>query len=235
MKCINCGQELSNDIKFCSNCGTPVGEVQQTPIQYNAEQSIENPSVQKANRIGKISMWATIAAIVMCFVITGFGFSFWWYLFIIFMAFMAFIQFITVYSGSMSDGDIFIAKAASIICFVCIGLLWQCGPLNSNYASEREAAQSSESASTLSWILGKWEMRLDSGGKMIVTINGDGSSRLEVKRGYVTVLDYTGTFYISGDYLYLSFDGMGSNPQLIMDKEQKKLYSAEGNAYSKSY
>ena len=32
MKCKNCGQELSNDIKFCTNCGTPI-------VQTNRMQS----------------------------------------------------------------------------------------------------------------------------------------------------------------------------------------------------
>lgn len=254
--CSQCGGELEVGEKFCSNCGTPVGEVQQPSIQHEIEQSVTPSSEQevikdrtttrenaatpketerKANRLGRVAMWSTIVAIVMCFVVTGFGFSFWWYLFILFMAALAFVLFVTV-SGPMNENDISLAKVGSIACFVCIGLLWKCGPLNSDYASDREVVQSSEDEAIPSWIFGKWYLKLD-GGRMVVIINKDGSARMELRKhwGDTVVLSYDGKFFVSGDYLYLSLNGMSSNPQLIMDREEHKLYSAEGNAYRKSY
>ena len=32
MKCKNCGQELANDMKFCTNCGCPVEKAVQSPL-----------------------------------------------------------------------------------------------------------------------------------------------------------------------------------------------------------
>lgn len=209
--CNQCGGELKESENFCSNCGAPVREVQQAPMQHDIKQNINHSSEQNANKLGKIAMCSTIAAIVMCFVVTGFGFSFWWYLFVLFMAALAFGLFITV-SGPMNDGDISIVKVGSIACFVCIGLLWKCGPLNSDYAGVKEVVQSPEEEAIPSWIFGKWVRRYD-GGRVVIIIKKDGSSRMEIRKawGDTVVLSYDGTFFIGGDYLYLSLDGASSN------------------------
>lgn len=89
-------------------------------------------SVKKVKRLANIAIWASIIAIVMCFVTSGFGFSFWWYLVIVGLILIVLVLMGTI-SIPMKQSDIGFAKNTSIVCFVCIGLLWTCGPLNSDY------------------------------------------------------------------------------------------------------
>lgn len=252
MKCKYCNIEVEDGTKFCHNCGTPVGEANDTQVQHNdVKQTIENSLEQetaknktltnedatisveakkKANRIGKIAMWSTIAAIIMSFVITGFGFSFWWYLFIIFMVFLVLMLSITVGGSikSMNDGDVFLAKAVSVACFVCIALLWKCGPLNSDYANEREDVNVSVNTNdyTPSWIEGKW-----------ITSTPYGNMTVEIHGKYIREFDgdeyREGTYSISGNNIVTDYDIGGLHIFYIMDFDKKRIYTQSGYYYTK--
>lgn len=63
MKCKNCGQELADDMRFCTNCGSPIEEPQSLgeETMISTTDSIPNHTIM--NCIGVISAtWAEIAA-----------------------------------------------------------------------------------------------------------------------------------------------------------------------------
>lgn len=51
MRCKNCGQELANDMRFCTNCGCPVDNPQSASIAFDEDDIIlvTTPSVQFAS------------------------------------------------------------------------------------------------------------------------------------------------------------------------------------------
>ena len=68
MKCKNCGQALANDMKFCTNCGCPVGT--SLPPSKNANEEkfimVTTPSVSQYKIVSVygaiVSSWVEIAA-----------------------------------------------------------------------------------------------------------------------------------------------------------------------------
>lgn len=108
-------------------------------------------SVKKIKPIANIAIWASIIAIVMCFVISGFGFSIWWYIVIVGLILLV-LSLMGTISITMKQSDLGFVKKMSIACFICIGFLWTCGPLNSNYErSDRSDSYENDVIETRTW------------------------------------------------------------------------------------
>lgn len=69
MKCINCGQELSNDIKFCTNCGSPINQFSSQQVICTSEEDVllstigTIPNYRIVSSMGVVNAtWAEFAA-----------------------------------------------------------------------------------------------------------------------------------------------------------------------------
>lgn len=207
MYCAKCGTEQRDGYKYCPKCGTPYIEKDapnedairaNKQIDETSNQSIPNdtPSItpqrdKTYRRFAKVGMWIIIVAIVLTFVRTGFGFSFWWYVYLIIFALVA------MSLGGMSlpdsndkvktldSNDVSAFKIVSGIGAIMLAILYLWGPLNSNYTvshskehrssleSYEQSSNSSDSDdSAHSWIQGTWGCDTPYG-EIIIRIDGD--------------------------------------------------------------
>lgn len=169
MFCKKCGTEQRDGHKYCPKCGTPYIEKDASnedaipaniQIDETSNQSIPNdtssitPQRDKTyRRFAKVGMWIIIVAIVLTFVRAGFGFSFWWYVYLIIFAIVA----MSLWGMTLPDSndkvktfdsnDVSAIKIVSCIGAIMLVILYLCGPLNSNYtiSHSEERRNSSES------------------------------------------------------------------------------------------
>ena len=102
--------------------------------------AVADAVAKKTRRLATLTAWAVFIAIVMSFVRTGFSFFIGWYILIIILAIGAFALYIMGRPSAdakdfITKDDVTVTKHLSVVCFCFIGLLWTCGPLNSNYDS----------------------------------------------------------------------------------------------------
>lgn len=106
---------------------------------------------KKILRYAKAGMWIIIAAIVLTFVRSGFGFSFWWYLFLIIMGVIAFAFWVIVRhdpnNKGLNTGDAALVKTLSYVGVAMLLVLYLWGPLNGNYSSSRFSSSDYSSSS----------------------------------------------------------------------------------------
>ena len=228
------GQEPSSD----SNSNRPLSA--QEDVRYR--------------RWAKGGMWILFMAIVLTFVRAGFGFSFWWYIYLIIMGLLAMYLLGTTLPESdgkvkkLDSGDASLIKIASYIIVAMLVVLYLWGPLNPAYVNERSSDSYSLSSEKNypSWLTNnKFVCETGSGGKIIVRLNDNGTAHMTLAdgtgahlRGYykgsAVDMSYDGTFTVRGKNVYLSFSGMSKSIVLEMDSERQRLYGEGGGVFKQS-
>ena len=116
-------------------------------------QTLSPSEEKKILRYAKAGMWIIVAAIVLTFARAGFGFSFWWYVYLIIFAIVAMCLWGMTLPDSndkvktFDSNDVSAIKIVSCIGAIMLVILYLCGPLNSNYtiSHSEERRNSSES------------------------------------------------------------------------------------------
>lgn len=227
---------------------------QEPSSETNSNQPLSAQEDVKYRRWAKGGMWILFATIVLTFVRAGFGFSFWWYIYLIIMGLLAMYLLGATLPESdgkvkmLDSGDASLIKIVSYIGAAMLVVLYLWGPLNSAYTNERSSDSYSFSSEQNypSWLTkNKFVCETESGGKIIVRLNDNGTAHMTLAdgtgaplRGYYegTAINmrFNGTFTVRGNNVYLSFSGMSKSIVLEMDSERQRLYGEGGGVFKQS-
>lgn len=266
----NCVEERLKD--HLTIKATKSKKKESSPIENDSSQSINQednteksdvriltPKEKKnALRIARLGVFVIIVAIILTFVNAGFFFSFWWYVILFVLAFIAFFLFgfqLPEQDGSnkdMNTEDTSVLKVFVGGGIVLLAILNLWGPLSPNYTSgehdsyERTFSNEDSSNGVPKWLT-EWKFvcETNGGGKIVISLNNDGSAHMTIADGSGAALrgtyngtaiemNYKGAYTVSGNYVYLSFGGMSQNIVLEMDSEQQRLYGEGGGVFKQS-
>ena len=271
MYCKKCGIEQKEGQKYCPKCGTPyicsdmsdnnlkenLVTVGDEPQEIMDKKTTEKPNFEnntnvthsltlneekKVLRIAKAGMWIIVIAIVLTFVIAGFGFSLWWYIYLLILAFIAFVFFVTSNykareARRLNSNDSYMVNLLSWIGAIMLVILYLWGPLyNDNKKSESDSYNYEQlsSGNDYEWLTKHAFVNKDNGKSISIRLYDDGRAhmRIHVSTGYD--FNYDGSYSVRGDNVILSFSGMDQNTIFEMDYENQRLYSADGSAFKQS-
>ncbi len=266
MFCKKCGTEQRDGHKYCPKCGTPYIEKDASnedaipaniQIDETSNQSIPNdtssttPQRDKTyRRFAKVGMWIIIVAIVLTFVRAGFGFSFWWYVYLIIFAIVAMcLGGMTLPDSNdkvktFDSDDVSVFKIVSSIGAIMLAILYLWGPLNANYHSGDNKSDYSSSFDAKnknekpSWLT-EWKFvsEIEYGGKIIIKLNDDGSfSMVTLDHTGTPFMRHEGTYFIEGNRVHFVFikDEKTAETWFEMDNEKHRLYSQSGGVFKQS-
>lgn len=208
-------QELKNDNKTDAT----------QPLNPNEE--------KKVVRMAKAGMWIILIAIVLTFVRAGFGFSFWWYVYLILFALVAASLFGVTLPESDGKAKVFdsndtsVIRTLSWIGAIMLAILYLWGPLNSDYdrnSSYMYKQNIGDSNRELSWLQGTWVLNSQYG-TLKISIDGD-HIREDFGKGDV----YYGTYSIRDGAIH---PNSGSNTFYPLDVSSRKIGDGRGGYFRK--
>ena len=285
MYCKKCGTEQHDGYKYCPKCGMPFTEadkiIDNNPINSSESLTEEEPKKEateqghqeeekkvddslplssdkekKVKLTAKAGMWIILIAIVATFIRTGFGFSFWWYIFLLVFAGVAFLLWGVLLPNTDADkkplttSDASLVKVLFYVGAAMFVILYLWGPLNSDYTSgsdysyERSSNDSSNNISK--WLTeSKFVCELDYGGKSIIKLNDDGTAhwavydntgallKIPYEGGYAE-WSFHGTYNVRDNHVYISFKSVYKTITLKIDSELQRLYGEGGGVFKQS-
>lgn len=208
---------------------------------------------KKVKLTAKAGMWIILIAIVATFIRTGFGFSFWWYIFLLVFAGVALLLWGVLLPNTDADkkplttSDALAVKVLLYVGAAMFVILYLWGPLNSDYTSGSDYSyerSSNDSSNDIPKWLTEWGficetgdgailVKFDNNGKFYMRVTGGGhqSSGFYPSKG--GDLNMNGTFTIENNNVNLSFT-TGDYCTFKMDAQSQRLYSERGGVFKQT-